>query len=283
MYLSWDIGIKNLAYCMLDYDKDTSKCKIYKWGIINLMEHTPHDIKILKCGSVLKNKNLCTKNAIYIDKFKKGYCKIHSKGNDELSSYTQDIVCSYHNKKKCEKKATFYDTNDKELFYCTTHSKKYLNLGKIVKPKKASKESLHNLGIRLFKILDTYPEFLDAKIILLENQPVYKNPTMKSMQIMLYSYFMIRGLVDNSNSNIEKLLFVSAKNKLKAYTGEPITKFDHITNKYNKTKKLATEYCKILINDDNDNKWIDFFINNKKKDDLADTYLMNIYYIKNHI
>ena len=56
MYLSWDIGIKNLAYCMLDYDKDSNKTKIYKWGIINLIETISHDVKMLKCSCLLKNK-----------------------------------------------------------------------------------------------------------------------------------------------------------------------------------------------------------------------------------
>ena len=34
--LSFDVGIKNLAYCILSWDK--CKYTIYDWGIINLTE-----------------------------------------------------------------------------------------------------------------------------------------------------------------------------------------------------------------------------------------------------
>ena len=34
MYLGWDIGIKNLAFCLMDHEK--GKFKIIDWGVINL-------------------------------------------------------------------------------------------------------------------------------------------------------------------------------------------------------------------------------------------------------
>jgi len=36
--LSFDIGIKNLAYCMVEYAPDTKKLDIKEWNIINLIE-----------------------------------------------------------------------------------------------------------------------------------------------------------------------------------------------------------------------------------------------------
>ena len=37
MYLAFDIGIKNLAYCLINYDKkEPKKYSIEDWGIINL-------------------------------------------------------------------------------------------------------------------------------------------------------------------------------------------------------------------------------------------------------
>ena len=35
MYLSWDIGIKNLAYCLMDFK---NAFEMIDWGIINLLE-----------------------------------------------------------------------------------------------------------------------------------------------------------------------------------------------------------------------------------------------------
>ena len=36
--LSWDVGIINLSYCILDYNKETNEKKILKLGIINLID-----------------------------------------------------------------------------------------------------------------------------------------------------------------------------------------------------------------------------------------------------
>ena len=37
--LSIDVGIKNLAYCLLDIDKAKTDFKILKWDTINLLEN----------------------------------------------------------------------------------------------------------------------------------------------------------------------------------------------------------------------------------------------------
>ena len=38
--------------------------------------------------------------------------------------------------------------------------------------------------------MEEYPLFLEATDIIIENQPVLKNPTMKSIQMILYSFFI---------------------------------------------------------------------------------------------
>ena len=87
--------------------------------------------------------------------------------------------------------------------------------------------------------------------------------------MMLYSYFLIK-------SKHIKLEMINARNKLKAYKGEPIP--CDIKDRYKKNKFLAMEYCKkMIINEDI--KYIDLFNNSKKKDDLSDSYLQGIYYI----
>jgi len=287
MYLSWDIGIKNLAYCIVDYENEEPKIKY--WGVINLSDVDQPKFNIPKCECIIKSsKKNCDKDAINCDLDGKKYCKTHSKsyGKDkELSKLDFNHKCIFKGKKPCQKNGIYFDENNN--FYCTTHSKKIeCTLTKYQKPKKATKIPLIDLGTRLFKILDTHPEFLEAKVVLLENQPVYKNPTMKSVQMLLYSYFIIRCKIDDSNSKLQELTLMSAKNKLKAYQGDPITDFDHIKSEYNRTKKLAIAYCREMLK--NDEYWLNYFNNyskNKGKgivgsnDDLADTYLMNIYHI----
>ena len=48
-----------------------------------------------------------------------------------------------------------------------------------------------------------------------------------------------------------------------------------MTNKYQKNKKLSIEYCRHFIKDDK--KLLEYFDDFKKKDDLADSFLL-IYY-----
>ena len=50
-YLSWDIGIKNLSYCLLE--KNENNYKIINWEIINLSEKTE---PIPECNELKKNK-----------------------------------------------------------------------------------------------------------------------------------------------------------------------------------------------------------------------------------
>jgi len=272
MYLSWDIGIKNLAYCFMDYDTTNKKFTIIHWGILNLTDTKP----IPTCVGIIKSTSkICGKKASLIDTNNNFYCATHGKCIFNIKKYDENLKCLHlkKNKEPCGKSATF---KNGLVGYCTQHSKKYSNLTKIVNYKNALKIPLIKLGERLYKELDKHPEFLDAKIVILENQPALKNPTMKSIQMMLFSYFLMKSKVENKGL-IEDIILMSAKNKLKAYTGEPITKYDKLKSKYDRTKKLSIDYCKIMIT--GDTKWYDFFINCKKNDDLADTYLMNCYYV----
>ena len=53
--------------------------------------------------------------------------------------------------------------------------------------------------------------------MVIENQPALKNPTMKSIQMLLYSYFIIEGVCkDPICQNVQ---MINARNKLKAYEG----------------------------------------------------------------
>ena len=85
-------------------------------------------------------------------------------------------------------------------------------------------------------------------IIIIENQPALKNPTMKTIQMLLYSYFLINGYT-RDDSNIENIEMINARNKLKAYSGpkiySPYPK--EKKNVYKTNKYLAIEYCKHMI------------------------------------
>ncbi len=130
--------------------------------------------------------------------------------------------------------------------------------------------------------------FIDHDIteVLLENQPVLKNPVMKSIQIILYSFFQYEKVIMGRDINLIK--FINASNKLKL--GKNLSEINNsediikIKSKYTKNKKLAIIYTNYFLKDrlivEDYEKYNDIFNNHKKKDDLADAFLQGLYYIE---
>ena len=111
---------------------------------------------------------------------------------------------------------------------------------KVAKKIKAQHNDLSLLGSSLYKELDCLPQLLNVNTVLLENQPVLKNPTMKSMQMFLYSYFILRGVIDKEEvEKIHKIKCYSARNKLNLmkFISDEIN--EQITDQ---VKKLKTKY-----------------------------------------
>jgi hypothetical protein len=248
MHIGWDIGIKNLSYCIIDDDS-----KIKDWGIIDITDNEEH-----KCGFITQKAKVCGKVAKKIDKnTKKMYCNMHSKKLD-----CHDILTCFDCKNKAKKK------NKENEFYCLKHSKNKEGMYDI----KFNLKDLNNIGNKLIVKLNEKKEaLLNVKNIVIENQPVLKNPTMKSIQIILYTYYLMNKLGDDYTIKL-----VPANSKLKFDITTPrIEEIKKMTNKYQKNKKLSIEYCRHFIKDDK--KLLEYFDDFKKKDDLADSFLL-IYY-----
>ena len=215
-YLSFDVGIKNLAFCSLNDNK-----QILDWGIINL------------------------------DKNPKCQCGLQ---------------------KECQKSATFIVTcdNGETKYSCTTHNKKYKKKKKI-----NADRDIFNLSKILIEELNLKTDFLNHDVICIENQPALKNPVMKTVQMILYSYFMIEGAT--KDKLVDQVHMINARNKLKVYKGPPVE--CKYKEKYKRNKYLSVEYTKNMILNEEKN-FIDLFNESKKKDDLADAYLQGIYFIE---
>ena len=135
---------------------------------------------------------------------------------------------------------------------------------------------------KMYKELDKLPIFSNSEYVIIENQPVLKNPTMKSIQMMLYSYFLKKYITDIEPEKriLKDIVLMSAKNKLKIYDGPALTHINKIKSQYSRNKKLAIEHCKYIIEQDCvDEQWIELFKNSSKKDDLSDAHLMTKYFI----
>ena len=209
------------------------------------------------------------------------YCLINSeeyKIEDwGILNISVDPVCEHMMKdRSCDKTATkFIDGN----LLCTSHCKLKRYEGKKMTKVKPGKNHMLDQGKNIVKILDDKNNFLDVDVVCIENQPALKNPTMKSIQMIIYSYFLIKGIT-NENSGIDNIVMINARNKLKAYKGEAIE--CEIKDKYKRTKYLGIKYCESMIKLE-DKVYIDQFNTSKKKDDLADAYLQGVYYLQTRL
>ena len=154
------------------------------------------------------------------------------------------------------------------------------DIKKIIIPN-ATKAPIEVIKRNLIDELDKKLEFLDVDYVLIENQPSMKNPKMKSVAETLYSWFLIRGLVDKRGS-IKNILYLSPSNKIKIKNDDidkEIKKVKDERQKYKLTKSIGIVYTKDLLK--NDSYWINYLETNKKKDDLCDSFLQGMYFYDN--
>ncbi len=289
--LSWDVGIINLAYCLLNVDGE--KWEIEDWGIINLTNR--ESLKCVTCG---KNASCCTE----VDgksKEEQYYCKKHipkdfvvPEFDDIFEICNNEIKCQWgesdESLKECVKKSK-YKHKITGKCYCTAHAKSFYKKVidsykvKSLKKKAVGSIDIDVLKVELIKKLEERNDFLNVDSILIENQPSMKNPKMKAISSTLYDYFLIRGIFDKERlqSNVKNVKFMSPSNKLKLADDSDSKKLIKLkgneAKSYKLTKSLGVKYCRELISKyDN---WVGVFEQHKKKDDLADCFLQGLYYI----
>lgn len=293
--LSWDVGIKNLAYCLLEQNEN--KITILDWKNINLIENSTDN---LKCCGHLKNGQSCKSKPLYSATNLKnktcGYCKKHSVDFDDakilekidgLFQQSNNCICNFINKKdeECGKKAKFeYNGN----YLCAAHKKsenaKLIKKHSLVKIKKniakgySTEEIQLSIVNKLDELMNIFIEH-DVTEVVIENQPSYKNPRMKSISNTLFDYFLIRGKVDKK-LNIKKVCLQAPNNKLKINNDNTLEVLSRTkeNKKYKMTKNLGIDYTKIAIKDQPD--MLEFLDSKKKKDDLCDSYLQGRYYLE---
>lgn len=123
------------------------------------------------------------------------------------------------------------------------------------------------LFLSLRKYLDERPWLLHATTILIEKQP-NKNKKMVSVQHFLNAYFLIKCPVSTT-------IIYDAKHKVTDCVGAG-------REMYKKRKNAAIERCWEFLNEDGavNRHWLLMFQDSKKKDDLADTVLMGLSFIR---
>ena len=168
-----------------------------------------------------------------------------------------------------------FDVGIKNLSYCLIEDESILDweLLNLVEDGKTKKNDLHELSSILFHALKEKFEHINIDHIIIENQPVLKNPTMKSIQMLIYSYFAYLKHIEARDMTVN---FIGASTKVKL--AEKILKekgieMDKCSSKYQYNKKISIKCTSELLINTNE-ELHDFFVSHKKKDDLADCYLL---------
>lgn len=272
--LSLDVGIKNLAFCLFEKPTDSEHFKITKWDIINISEkHT------FKCN-YMEKYCICNKPAKY-EKDNNYYCLKHAKKQSPILQ-TKQMKPDFINKQKMQNlmeiaanlKISYEKPIKKnELTYLINEHYSNICLHEIG-CKNASRLDLINIGKN---IKTQFEEIFDEEgcidYVIIENQISPIANRMKTIQGMIAQYFIMK----NTANNIE---FVSATNKLKDFD----TKNECEKMKYADRKKFSILKCSEIINSDfKFSEKFDYFNSHKKKDDLADSFLQGLWFIKNKL
>ena len=273
--ISFDIGIKNMAYCILDLSGQSFQIK--DWNVLNLMDQ--QDIIKYTCTCKVKTKKeekVCGKQAKY-KKENMYYCTQHANSNKTYMTYQKDLTTQSLKKKKVDELITlgkrhmfFLDNNKRSKTELLNILDDYFSknmLEPIVKAKKinAGDTNLITIGKNLKHELMKIKELEHIDIVFIENQISPIANRMKTIQGMLAQYF----IMTNENTNIE---FVSSGHKLK--------QFEQIKDKntYKENKQQSIFFSKKLV--DSNEFFVDWkeWENSKKKDDLADCFLQGLFY-----
>jgi hypothetical protein len=262
MIISWDIGINNLAYCILD-----DNANIHSWKVIDTLAGKRNESS---CVEIMKRTGkVCGKSASLKSRANPNdtYCRMHAKNKDKGSIYDISKCCMCKSKGK-------YRVGD--LIYCKKHQAKLPKSPENTE-KLADNMSIFDKHVNLIRVLDSLGEEIHAvDKVVIENQPVYKNPIMKSIQMVLYSYYLLRDVMA-TDGKVKDIILMNATNKLKVYDG-PVIECE-IKDKHKRNKVLGKQYCDYMMEKNVEtDEWKAYYKSHKKQDDLADCYLQALYY-----
>lgn len=295
--ISFDVGIKNMAYCI--FDISGSHKSIVDWNVLNLMEEEITEKQFCNCMTTPKSKKAVSKICGKIAKYSKlsaFYCDKHAKENIHYLIPTKQCSPTELKKKKNEDlkqiciKYNIVDATEitlkkdlLEKMFSFFESKTFSPI-QTTKMKSSKEVDLISIGKRMKILLNAMPDIGTIDTVLIENQISPIATRMKTIQGMLSQYF----IMINENITIE---FISSSNKLRTLPSElgkntlrastitePIPKLSQ-SEKYKQNKKDGVSLCSQLLDKNDGFKSWKSCLDTKKKDDLADCFLQGMWYI----
>lgn len=302
---SFDVGIKNLAYCVISIHPRDKSWSIDSWKCANLLELDLAPATPFQCCHTIAGKKKtdpskpCGKKAkwktpndphLYL-------CETHAKIHTEFIIPKREHSTSHINKLKLDDLKTVYssigfsvcasDEKWKKSDFISNltryyESKCFVNATTQLPSQKAGETDLVSIGRSIRKCLDSDAQVVDTGIThaIIENQISTIASRMKTIQGMIAQYFIMRF---GNDIDVE---FVSSHNKLKGFNREPTASVGAKDQKktYKANKNDGVDICRLFFeaNPDSMRGWVEMFEKSKKKDDLADCFLQGIWYLKSN-
>lgn len=285
--ISFDIGIKNMAYCILDI---SSHLIIKDWAVLNLMAAEPV-VQVCTCSTSNKSKkNPLVKPCLKLAKYTKNcqfYCDKHAKAETQFMIPQKQFLASNLKKQKVQELIHLGKTHGLENLTDLKKDKIVEVLARhfdqrcfqpiiAVKSKTAGETDLIQIGRNMKEQLDRIDRIenlTNIQYVVIENQISPIANRMKTIQGMLAQYFIMKA----PHCHIE---FVSSSHKLKQFVQVSENKLT--TNSYKQNKADGIHYCTKLLEKNAELAGSQMFAEStsKKKDDLADCFLQGLWYFK---
>lgn len=287
--LTIDVGTVNLAYCLSSYKKSVEPNKkildstnIIGWGIMDV------SYKPLYCKQIKNKRATC------------------------------NCISKFYSLKE---NTTDHSNPDNLIGYCKTHAKPIQEHNKTALKNKKEKIKIHKISenpiyknsfnLQMERLLNALEKFYNSIIlnpydieltknplinnmkyvknlrIYIENQPVFKNPIMKTISIGIYTFFTLKKVLNPtiiSNINFinatvkTKLDFVNKLFELVGVKSE-IKDFKAYDRRKEFTEDITNKLMFKLQNTVNNASSLNNYLMTKKKDDMADTFVYVLYVI----
>lgn len=290
--VSFDIGIKNLAYCIFSIGQEG--ISVAGWGIVNLALQDAVVKPQCNCAKA-KGGALCGKTATYKYGEDQRFCLTHAKSSGKLLP-TKELSAAAHKKLKvdelavlCTKYGIGILSTDKKpdvLAKVVAHfAARTLEPIVVAKSKNANQIHLVEIGKRIKAQFDAVFANCEPTHVILENQISPIAGRMNTIQGMVAQYFIMRDANDRLAID-----FISSSGKLKGFSdkvqpttadkAQPTDKAQE-TNTYKDHKRDGIAFCHQFMAANAGLATFRHIIEAApKKDDLADCFLQGIYYLK---
>jgi hypothetical protein len=246
-----DVGIKNLAICI------GNKEGISHWDIVNLSNLD--DVKIV-CSS-------CGKPAKWKVPEKGFVCGVHLPktaifvGDKTVTKPTVAQLQSFLVENKLNSKGKRDDLVERVSTIATIPLPKKKNMNSFAANTVQVHDAIRNWITRDWSKLESVTS------VYIEHQPVYKNPVMKTVQLLLFASLRERYLQHNKKTGF---FFVHAGKKIKGEKAGDEGYKDRKNAGIVRAKAFLESFPEGHIQ----RKWLEFVESASKKDDLCDTLCM---------